>query len=210
VNRKPTLDELIGTDTTGAERQRLQHVHELLLEAGPPPELSQELEAGPTLKMTIGKRRRAAKPRAMLLLAAALAIFGVFMAGYVVANHGGGTSAHTPVIRQALKGTLLEPQAQGTLQVWDSKAGNWPMTLTVVGLHALPPHTYYEVYLVRNGKPWGSCGTFRVVGSPEQPVTVSLTAPYSLRKGDSWIVMRPGRGGTEPGKTVLRPGPATA
>jgi Anti-sigma-K factor rskA, C-terminal len=206
VNREPSLDDLIGDDTTGAERQRLQHVHELLLEAGPPPELSAELEAGPTLAMTLGKQRRATKPRAMLLLAAALAVAVVFLAGYSVRGSGGGKSARTPVITQALKGTSTVSQAQGTVEVWDSKDGNnWPMTLTVVGLPKLPEHTYYEVYLVRNGKPWGSCGTFRVGGSSEQPVTVTLTAPYTLHKGDSWVVTRPGPGGAEPGQTVLRP-----
>ena len=200
MNREPTLDELIGADTTGAERQRLERAHELLLEAGPPPELSDKLEAGPTLGMTLGQKRRV-KRRAMLLLAATLASVLVFLAGYAVANRGGG--GNTPVITQALQGTKFVPQAQGTLQVWDSKAGNWPMTLTVVGLPTLAPHTYYEVYLVRDGKPWGLCGTFRVVGTPEQPVTVSLTAPYTLRKGDSWVVTRPGRSGTEPGTKVL-------
>ena len=39
------------------------------------------------------------------------------------------------------------------------------MKLTVVGLRQLPPHAYYEVYLVRNGKPWGLCGSFRVGSS---------------------------------------------
>jgi hypothetical protein len=39
---------------------------------------------------------------------------------------------------------------------------------------------------------------------------VTLTAPYSLRKGDSWIVTRPGAGGAEPGKTVLKPSSITA
>jgi hypothetical protein len=34
---------------------------------------------------------------------------------------------------------------------------------------------------------------------------VSLNSPYTLRKGDSWIVTRPGAGGVEPGTTVLRP-----
>jgi hypothetical protein len=84
------------------------------------------------------------------------------------------------------------------------------MKLTVVGLSPLPPRTNYEVYLVRNGKPWGPCGTFSAGSSPEQPVTVTLTAPYTLRKGDTWVVTRPGRGGTEPGQTVLRPAPTTA
>ena len=207
MNREPSLDELIGGDATGAERQRLQNVHEQLLAAGPPPELSPKLEAGPNLGMTL-QRKHALKRRTMLLLAAALAAVLVFFAGYAVANLGGsGTSpAHT----LALKGTSLVPQAQGTLEVWDSHAGNWPMTLTAVGLPQLPEHRYYEVYLVRNGKPWGSCGTFRVVGNPDQPVTVTLTAPYTLQKGDSWVVTQPGANGSEPGKTVLTPAPTTA
>jgi hypothetical protein len=205
VNREPSLNDLIGTDATGEERQRLQRVHDLLLDAGPPPELSPELEAGPTLETTLGKKRRSAKPRALLLLAAALVVALVFFGGYAVGNHGSGKSAHSgPVIAQALKGTSLAPNAEGTLQVWSSNSGNWPMTLSVAGLPKLPPLTYYEVYLVRHGKPWGSCGTFRVGGSnPSDVVTVTLTAPYSLRKGDTWIVTRPGAGGTEPGQTVL-------
>ena len=207
MNREPTLDELIGTEPTGEERARLRQVHEVLLEAGPPPELSPKLEAGPTLGMTL-HRKRALKRRAMLLLAATLAVVGVFLAGYAVADRGGGGTS--PVLRQALEGTALAPQAQGTLEVWDSRDGNWPMTLSVVGLKQLPPHSYYEVYLLRHGKPWGSCGTFRVQSPNPGVVTVTLTAPYTLRKGDSWVVTLPGAHGTEPGKPVLRPGPVTA
>ena len=212
MNREPSLDDLIGTDTTPAERQRLQHVHDLILQAGPPPELTPELEAGPTLAMSTGKRRRAAKPRALLLLAAALMVLLIFFGGYAVGNGGGGgKSANQAVIKQALKGTSIVPQAQGSLEVWSSQDGkNWPMTLSVVGLPKLPPHTYYEVYLLRHGKPWGSCGTFRVSGSPGAATTVTLTAPYSLRKGDSWVVTRPGAGGAEPGQTVLQPAPVAA
>jgi hypothetical protein len=208
VNREPTLDDLIGDEATGAERQQLQHVHELLLEAGPPPELSAELEAGPTLGMTLSRKRR--KPRGMLLLAAAVMLALVFFAGYSVRSHGSGkNTSGPPVMAVALKGTPLAPAAQGTIQVWNATDGNgnWPMTLRAVGLPKLPPQNYYEVYLVRNGKPWGSCGTFRVggTGSSDQEVTVTLSAPYSLRKGDTWVVTRPGPGGAEPGRTVLRP-----
>jgi hypothetical protein len=207
VNRDRTLDELIGADVTGAERERLQRAHEMLLEAGPPPELSPKLEAGPSLGMTL-QRRRAVKRRAMLLLAATLAIIGVFLAGYAVANRGG--SSTSPATSLALEGTAFAPHAQATLEVWQSHAGNWPMTLTAVGLPPLAEHRYYEVYLVRHGKPWGACGAFRVPANPEQPVTVTLTAPYTLRKGDSWVVTRPGAGSAEPGQTVLRPAPVTA
>jgi hypothetical protein len=209
VNRDPNLDELIGTETTGAERERLQHVHELLLQAGPPPELSDELEAGPTLAMTLGKPRRKLKSRGMLLLAAAIAVFAVFIAGY--ASHKTGKTASPPVVTQGLQGTSFARHAQGALEVWSSKDGhNWPMRITVVGLRQLPPRNYYEVYLLRHGKPWGLCGTFRVGSSTDQEVTVSFSAPYALHKGDSWVVTRPGPGGTEPGQTVLRPAPATA
>ena len=207
MNREPTLDDLIGADMSGEERERLRQVHGMLLEAGPPPELSPKLEEGPTLGMTL-QRKRAVKRRAMLLLAATLAVVGVFLGGYAVANRGG--SGPTPVLSQALKGTALAPQAQGTLEVWDLRDGNWPMTLSVVGLKQLAPHRYYEVYLLRHGKPWGSCGTFRVEGPSTGVVTVTLTAPYTLKKGDSWVVTEPGAGGTEPGKTVLRPAPVTA
>lgn len=209
MNRDRNLDELIGADPRGAERERLQRAHEMLLEAGPPPELSDKLEAGPTLAVTIGKRRRAPKPRALLLLAAALAIFVVFFAGYGIGNHRSGKSTHTRVLAQALKGTSLAPQAEGTLQVWSSQDGsNWPMTLSVVGLPKLPPHNYYDVYLFRDGKvqSWGTCGAFRVGDSDSAGgLTVTLTSPYPLEKGDSWVVTRPGRRGVEPGQMVLRP-----
>jgi len=207
VNRDRNLDELIGADTPGAERERLQRAHDMLLEAGPPPELSPKLEEGPSLGMTL-HRRRAVKRRAMLLLAATLAIVGVFLAGYAVANRGG--SSPTAVKSLALEGTVIAPNAQATLEVWQANADNWPMTLTAVGLPPLPEHRYYEVYLLRHGKPWGACGTFRAPENPQQPVTVTLTAPYTLRKGDSWVVTRPGNSGAEPGKTVLRPAPVTA
>ncbi len=111
MNRNPKLDELVGTETTGAERERLQHVHDLLLEAGPPPELSPELEAGPNLKMTVGKRRRVVKQRAMLLLAAAVALSLIFLGGYAVGNNR-GSSKSTPVVSLELTGTPSGTRAE--------------------------------------------------------------------------------------------------
>jgi hypothetical protein len=197
------LDELIGAESTGAERQRLQDVHDLLLEAGPPPELTPRLEAGPTLDMTLGRpRRRVVKQRALLLLAAALTLALVFLGGYATGN--GGSKSATAALSVNLRGTSTVPNAQASLEVWHRKAGNWPMTLSVVGLPKLPANNYYEVYLVRDGRPWGSCGSFRVTGS-KRPLTVTLNAPYALQKGDSWVVTRPGASGAEPGTTVMRP-----
>ncbi len=207
MTREPTLDDLIGNDTTGAERQRLQRVHEQLLEAGPPPELTPKLEAGPTLAMTSGKRERTrTRPRALLLLAAALAVFVVFFAGYGFGNHKSGKSTNPSVMSVALTGTHFAPHAQGALRVWSSRDGsNWPMTLSVAGLTKLPPRNYYEVYLYRDGKILGSCGSFNVASSSVSETTVTLTSPYPLRRSDSWVVTQPGPGGAEPGQIVLRP-----
>jgi hypothetical protein len=206
VNREPSLDELIDAEAPGAERQRLQHVHELLLKAGPPPELTPELESGPTLNMTFGGRpRRVVKQRAMLLLAAALTFALVFLGGYAVGNGGGSKTAGSKPTVISLAGTKAAPGANASLEVWHPRNGNgnWPMALTVVGLHKLPLPRYYEVYVVRHGQILGSCGTFRVEGS--QPVSVNLNAPYPLEPGDTWVVTRQGAGGAEPGTTVLKP-----
>ena len=204
MTHEPNFDELIGTDSTGAERERLHHAHDLLVQAGPPPELPPSLQKAPNFGVFSLHQRRVVKRRALILLAAALSVAVVFFAGYAV--RGGGSSAKTPnpVRALRLKGTSALPKAHATLQVWKARNGNWPMTLSVVGLPKLANHGYYEVYLVRNGHPWGLCGTFRGAGS-STALTVTLNAPYSLHKGDSWVVTRPTASGSEPGRTVLSP-----
>ena len=127
----------------------------------------------------------------------------VLLAGYAIGNSGGNGSP-APAATLALRGTSAEPHARASLEVWHPKDGNWPMTLTVLGLSKLPARRYYEVYVVRNGQILGSCGIFRVASS-SRPVVVTLNAPYPLEKGDSWVVTRQGANGAEPGTTVLRP-----
>ena len=205
MNREPSFDELVGAETSGEERERLRHVHELLLEAGPPPEVTPKLRKAPGSSGVVHFQRRSVKRRGLLLLAAAVSVVAVFAAGYAVANgRHGATSAKGPAQTLELKGTRLAPKAQATLEVWKPRDGNWPMTLSVTGLRRLPAHAYYEVYLVRDGRPWGSCGTFRVA-TPSRALTLTLNAPYKLRKGDSWVVTRLAGHGTDPGRTVLRP-----
>jgi hypothetical protein len=203
VNREPNFDELVGTEARGKEREQLLEAHELLLRAGPPPELTPRLKAGPNLgAVPLQKqRRRVVKRRAMLLLAAALSIVVVFAAGYAVANQ---RAAGKGIVLIPLKGTTAAPKARATLEVWHPQGGNWPMTLDVAGL---PQHARYEVYLVRDGRPWGSCGSFVVSNS--KPLSLKLNAPYRLQKGDTWVVTQQ-TAGSEPGRTVLRPAPVRA
>lgn len=200
----PDFDELVGTEATGAERARLRDAHDLLLRAGPPPELTPKLKAGPNPGVVRKQhRRRAVKRRALVLLAAALSIAVVFSAGYAVSSQRNSSGSGVIVQSLELKGTASVPKAQARLEVWRQRDGNWPMTLDVQGLPKLPAHTYYEVYLVRDGHPWGSCGTF-VVSNASKVVQVSLNSPYKLQQGDTWVVTRQ-TPGSEPGKTVMRP-----
>lgn len=197
----PDFHELVGADVETAERARLQRVHALLVQAGPPPELSPPIEAGPTLAMTMGLRRPRSVRRRVVLLAAALAILALaFLAGYIAGNSGGTTGT---VLR--LTGTPAAPQAFASLQLEPAdSAGNWPMRLSVKGLPRLGDDMVYEVYLTRGGKPYAPCGTFKVAAGPAATV-VQLNAPYHLEHGDSWIVTRQRTSSGKPGIVVLRP-----
>ncbi len=198
------LDELVGADLEPDERGRLRRVHDMLVIAGPPPELSPELEAGPTLAMTIGRRRRRVR-RGALLLAAAIAVLALaFTAGYVSGNRGGGGGA-TTVQTLRLTGTAAAPNAFASLALQPvDTSGNWPMQLAATGLPKLPPNGYYEVFLVRDGEIYAPCGSFIVAGT-KSGVSVHLNAPYGLRRGDSWVVTRQLPGQHKPGQVVLQP-----
>jgi hypothetical protein len=180
----PDFDELVG-DVKRDDRQRLLRVHDLLVSAGPPPELPPHLEAGPTLAMTLGGRRRRRVQRRVALLAAAIVVLLLaFLGGYIVGNDN--QSASGKVLR--LAGTAAAPHAEASLRIEDAdSSGNWPMELAALGLPKLPSHGYYEVYLVRHGQIVGPCGSF-VVKDPKVGITVELNAPYRLHYGDSWVV----------------------
>jgi Anti-sigma-K factor rskA len=201
VNQPPDFDQLIGSDVDSAERARLRGVHALLVEAGPPPEISPRLEAGPTLGMTMNRRERRPGRRVMLLAATVAVLALAFLGGYIVGNNGGGVaSAHT----MQLTGTPAAPAALASLQIEPvDSAGNWPMRLSVKGLPTLKNGSYYEVYLMRGGKPFAPCGTFKV--STKQPTVVNLNAPYHLEAGDSWVITLQTPTSEKPGRIVMEP-----
>jgi hypothetical protein len=202
VTRTPSFDDLVGSDLPAEERERLERVHDLLLQAGPPPELTPRLEQGPTLAMTLA-RAKPRRQRRLALIAAALVILALaFVAGFVAGNNGDSlTGSHT----LKLDGTARAPHALASLVLKNpDAAGNIPMKLSVTGLPKLPPHGYYEVFVTRNGKPWAPCGAF-IVKSTGGAVSVSLNAPYDLEKGDGWIVTKQLPHVHEAGPVVLQP-----
>jgi hypothetical protein len=191
VSRPPDFDDLVGRDLPADELERLRRVHDLLVEAGPPPELPEGLQPVPDEERAnvyplFPKRRWAAA--AALAAALAAAAFGI---GYLV---GDRDATAEPARVVAMSGTPEASAARASLAVFDvDEAGNWPMELTVRGLPPLPAGNRYELWLTRGGELAESCGVF--VAGPGTTV-VPLTAPYELRDFDGWVVTR--QGSTEP------------
>jgi hypothetical protein len=193
VSDTPDFRELVGTDLSEEERARLGRVHELLVAAGPPPELPPEL-LEPDLDpresvVSFLPRRRAGF---VLGIAAAVGI-AAFLGGFVA---GRAKDPFPRTFELQMKGTGPAAAASATLQVGKAdEVGNWPLKLIVRGLPRLPKGAYYEMFLTRNHRPAATCGTFRV---KDTSTTVRLNAPYHLRSYDGWVVTREGPDSTHP------------
>jgi hypothetical protein len=192
MTRNPDFDEIVGGDMPIGERDRLLRAHELLIEAGPPPELSPELESVPwpddALAPLFGRRKQGA--RRPLLLAAAIAT--AIVAGFLLGQAAGSTSSSTSIDAREtvhLRGTALARGALAKLQLGKpDAAGNWPMVLEVTGLPKLTKGGYYDLYLTKGGVPLVSCGTINARGD----TVVRLTAAYNLENFDDngWVIVR--------------------
>jgi hypothetical protein len=183
---KPDFRELVGgDDLTPEEAARLERVHEMLVAAGPPPELPPRLaEPEPVPRedspVAFLPRRRTGLA---LALAAALVLVSLVL-GYVVGARNGGWKEDYAV---KMHGTAAAASATATIHVGElDSAGNWPLKVDAKGLKPLPKGAFYEMFLTRNGRPVASCGTFRSVDNE----SIRLNAPYILRTYDGWVVTR--------------------
>jgi hypothetical protein len=204
LTREPDFRDLVGEDVPAGDAERLRRMHDLLLEAGPLPELPPSLETpavdarergtpeGQAIFQLLPRRRIGAA----LALAAAIALvafFGGYLAGY--RNHG-FTAVYEPTMRG-----VAGVNASAVIKVGKrDDDGNWPLQLEVKGLPRVKNGAYYEMFLTR-GKQRFTCGTFTSGGADK--VTVRMTIPYDLHRGDGWIVTRERPGGPRPGTTVL-------
>jgi hypothetical protein len=182
VTDKPDFGELVGEDLQPDERVRLERVHDLLVTAGPPPELPPRL-----LQPDLDPRERSAvsflpRRRAGLMLGIAAAIALIAFVGGFVAGRAKDTFSTTYNV--PMHGTALASNATATIHVGQlDSSGNWPLKLVVHGLKPLPKGEYYEMFLTRDGRRGATCGTFRLSDGG----SVLLNAPYKLR-GVGWIV----------------------
>ena len=172
----PNFEELVGDDLPPGERDRLRRAHDLLVAAGPPPEMPQLLASPPV--RTLPRRRVAA-----LLVAAAVAL-AAFGAGWLLR----GTNDEFDVRRAVpMRSTANAPDASGLIELgYPDDEGNWPMLVTVNGLKPLPKGGYYELLLTRQGKPVAVCGSFKV--KSQGATTVRLGASYNLSNFDGWVI----------------------
>jgi hypothetical protein len=200
--------DLIDTDDLSFdEEERLKRAHELLLKVGPPADLP------PTLLRAPSERREAAeivpfparpgarRVRVALLVAAALAA-AAFGGGYLFGHSrspGAFASAHL-VSMHAIAGGE-DVSAVGLVKVGRiDSGGNWPLQVQVKGLPKQPKGDYYELWLTKDGKPYQSCGAFRIQG---RTTTVRFTVPYTLSHYSGWVVTKVSPGGDEPGQTLM-------
>jgi len=199
-----SFDDIIGTEGLSSDEEaKLRRVHELLVAAGPPPDLSPDLslppvptdEADPPEVAFLLRRRRG---RALVLaLAATLA---AFVGGYAFGHSKGKPSAFTSIRTVAMHGTTSSA-SHGVINIAEKDSvGNWPMQVEVSGLPEQERSSYYELWLTHNGKAVAPCGSFRVNAKTTR---VRLTVPYALKNFDGWVVTSQGPGRDGLGPVVL-------
>jgi hypothetical protein len=195
------FNDIVDTEGLGDDEvARLRQVHELLVAAGPPPDLPPALESPvePTeaeiLHFPHLPRRRWALVAVLAATVGLIAFGGGFLTGHSHAKAA-------PFAAQRVI-PMQGKTAVAVLKIgWKDNAGNWPMQFEVSGLPKQPnPRAYYVLWLSRNGKPVALCGTFRVNA---RNTTVRMSVPYTFSRFNGWVVTKQDAGDHEPGPVVL-------
>lgn len=198
MTRPPDLRDLIGDE--GDTDERLARVHELLLDAGPPPDA---VPRSPHVGGRVFRARTRRRRWTELALAAALAAVALAV-GFAVGSRG---SAFEPVATVAMHGVSPVAEASAELAVGKpDESGNIALEMDVKRLPQLPQGGWYELFLSKNGVIGASCGTFVTAGDE---TTVRLGVGYDLRRWrkaglyDGWVVTAhvPGKPGS--GERIL-------
>lgn len=194
--------DLIDPDELGEDEERkLRRIHDLLVQAGPPPDLPPALERAPEgadaeiVQFPLLPRRRWA---VAAVLAATLTLLA-FGGGYLTGHSKAKPESFTTQRVVAMHGSA---DALAVLRIAKADTvGNWPMELEVTGLPEQRPRgSYYELWLTKGGKPVEPCGTFRVHGDTTR---VRFSVPYAFERGAGWVVTEQRAGATSPGPVVL-------
>ena len=172
MSKTPDFRDLVGDDLSPEERARLERVHDMLITAGPPPELPPELQEVPSERSAVeptGLPRR--RVGAALALAAAIALIA-FLGGYIAGHSGAGES-----FQSVQNVTLGNSEASAVVRFGPKDAnGNTTMDVKVKGLRPLPEDDYYVLFMTKHGKPVVECGTFNIRRGG--PTSLHFTVAY--------------------------------
>lgn len=181
----PDFEEIVGAGLDPGERERLRRVHELLVAAGPPPELSTEIARPPRAAAVVALPRR--RRLGALALAAALGV-ALFALGFLA---GGRSDDYGTFDVVTMTGTGAAQGASARIEIFDADdAGNWPMEIDVSGLGPPAEGGLYEVWLTQDGELVALCGSF--LADPDGTTVVPMNAPWRLDEFDGWVVVETG------------------
>jgi hypothetical protein len=157
----------------------------MLVAAGPPPELPQELSEAPRPQGRLVELARY-RLRTGIVLAAALVI-ATFAVGYFLGARGEDSS---PVAFAPVKTGVLGKSTDrlAVVRIGDrDENGNWPMVVTVEGLDHLSGGDYYTLFMTRKGtKLVVTCGTFNV--GEKGVTTVRFSIAYDVDRFDGLML----------------------
>jgi hypothetical protein len=183
----PDFFDLVGDEGTPEELAQLRRTHDMLVAAGPPPELSPRLAEAPRAQSRSSLLLRRHRSAAFLLAAAVVAAaFGI---GLLIGDRDSSGFTQSRAVPMHGLGQLAS--ARATLGVGEQdSAGNYPLKMTVRGLPPLGTGGWYELLLSKGGKPTLPCGSF---ATAKKGVTVRLSVPYDLtlfpKLFDGWVVV---------------------
>jgi hypothetical protein len=178
----PELRDLLGDDLPPEERARLQRVHELLVAAGPPPELPPSLAETPDRAAQAPSwlpRRRVGAAFALAATIALVAFVGGYVAGYERSDNG-FDAARSVVLGKAGAKRVVVRFGQRDAN------GNRAMLVSVQGLSRARDGNYYTLFMTKDGRPLVTCGTFNVEG--EGLTTLRFTIAYELERFDGLLL----------------------
>jgi hypothetical protein len=177
--------DLVGGDLDPDELEQLERVDRILRSVpAPPAEVPGSLNRA---VQRIGTERGIWTARRVAAVAALAATLAALF--FSVGRWTGGGSSLDYQVSVPLKATAAAPQASGLIRIAESDrtTGNQELKLRVSGLPRLSGGDYYVLWLAKEGKYAGTCGTFNV-GSGT--TTVDMTVSYRLQDYDAWVISR--------------------
>lgn len=175
------IRDLVGDDVTADELERLRHADALLRAVPPPPSVVPHSLGIAVMDLVRPRRRLLAPWRLAIAAAAAVAILSFGIGNRV------GTDDFAERAAIPMEATREAPGASALIRLGEPDAsGNWSLRLEVRGLPELPPRAHYVLWLARDGRYAGTCGTFRV--GEDGSAEVEMNASYRLEDFDAWVV----------------------